>query len=127
MVVSEGIVHVDSDVVVWVTVIWDQGTSIVVSDKFDLVGVDPVHGGEVGLTIVYHYGGFLIVGSGSDLGVDIRANVSVSSDKREFNAVGVVVKRIDVVGILGWAVHLVSDIAVVVKGGVVDVDLDVIA
>ena len=71
---------VKDDVVMRVTIVRDQHTSIVVASKFDGVKIDLVHGSEERLSIVLDHNSARVNGRGSELRVNIFANFNISTD-----------------------------------------------
>ena len=71
---------VKDDIVMRVSIVRDQYTSIVVASKFDGVKIDLVHGSEERLSIVLDHDSARVNCSGSELRVNIFANFNVSTD-----------------------------------------------
>ena len=81
----------DSDVVVRVAIILDEGAARVVhvAGKLDGIRVDLVNRGKEGLALMHNNGAVLVVSGSGKLSITSGANIDVSSNERKVNAVGV--------------------------------------
>ncbi len=81
-------VLVGNQVVMRVTVIGDEGATMVVAGNFEHISVDFAHRGFVGLAIDLNGDGVVGESSGCELSVDLGVNLNVTSVDLELHTVG---------------------------------------
>ena len=98
------------DVVVGVAIVWNQGAAhVAIAAQFNLVGVHHVDWGQVGRAFMLHDDMMLIVGSGSELGIDIIVEDHVVVLQLEVNSVRVASRAAHAVLPIGVVKTIVLD------------------
>lgn len=76
------------NVVMWVAIVLNQSTSVLIAGEFDRIWVDGVDWREEGLSIVHYNGRFVVVGGSSKLWVGLRVDVGVATDNGQIYSMG---------------------------------------